>query len=319
MKRLMQSAIKILVILTVILIHTLLAEALVRYETFGVGGFSEKLLESIPIPNQQIISDRLENCRIIKPLIPNRSLYYKAEVFETNSIGLRDVEYNITKDEGVFRILILGNSVSLGVGVRINETYHSIVEEKLNQRPGGKRYEILNLGCGPANLSKNINDINETTYYNPDMLIISDSHTNINSLNQTQIDRLKQYQKNYGVPVILVSQNFGIKKNKDFGEIMTVSLNVTKINVWELIYPADSHPDKYVHQKYAKRLYDYLIENWEKIENTSNPAGKPNVPEEVLERIENEPMIYNKFKPKNSFWKSYYLEKIQNKTAAILN
>ncbi len=319
MKKLKSHLYKISVVILVILVHTLLAEAVVRYETFGLAGLSSELLESIPISNWQILSNDTDNCRIIKPWIPNKSLYFKAKLFETNSLGLGDKEYNITKGEDIFRVLVLGNSISLGRGVNMDEAYHSIVEDRLNDRLEGGKYEMLNLGCGPLNISKIIEDINQTIYYQPDMVMIFDVQSRINKLNQSQINSLNDYTRDYGVPVLFVAQDGKIKEGEKWGEILLLNLNVTKVKNWQYTYPADPHPDKYVHMEYATGVYDYIVENEEKIKNISNPKGYIDAKTmSRIEEIKNQPSISRRYSPIKKFWKSYYLDRIENKTRTLL-
>lgn len=65
-----------------------------------------------------------------------------------NSKGYRDKEYNIKKDKNSFRILVLGDSSTFGIGVNsLTKTYHSLLEEKLNNDYNSKiNFEVINGG-----------------------------------------------------------------------------------------------------------------------------------------------------------------------------
>lgn len=65
-----------------------------------------------------------------------------------NSRGFRDKEYDIKKDRNVFRILCLGDSSTFGFNVRLEDTYHSLLEDRLNKQfsQSGIRYEVINAG-----------------------------------------------------------------------------------------------------------------------------------------------------------------------------
>jgi hypothetical protein len=52
-------------------------------------------------------------------------------VYETNSFGLRDVEFSLAKPEGTLRIVCLGDSVTYGAGVPFDETYEQQLERAL--------------------------------------------------------------------------------------------------------------------------------------------------------------------------------------------
>ena len=72
---------------------------------------------------------------------------YKVPYITINSQGFRDIEYSVNKDDGVFRILCLGDSSTFGWDVLIEATYHSLLEERLNrEHGGGRRFEVINAG-----------------------------------------------------------------------------------------------------------------------------------------------------------------------------
>ena len=62
-----------------------------------------------------------------------------------NSAGLRDRELPFARPGGSTRILVLGDSVAFGFGVRGEETFSRLLEARLNAGPGG-RYEVINAG-----------------------------------------------------------------------------------------------------------------------------------------------------------------------------
>ena len=65
-----------------------------------------------------------------------------------NSQGFRDKEYEVKKDKNVFRILCLGDSSTFGHGVQLQDTYHTLLENRLNKEFGQSRirFEIINAG-----------------------------------------------------------------------------------------------------------------------------------------------------------------------------
>lgn len=64
--------------------------------------------------------------------------------FKLNSMGLRDDEITEKKPEGVFRVLALGDSFTLGFGVNREDLFVDIMEEWWTRE--GRRIEVINAG-----------------------------------------------------------------------------------------------------------------------------------------------------------------------------
>ncbi|MEO7514015.1 MAG: hypothetical protein ABIZ91_19930 [Gemmatimonadaceae bacterium] len=68
-----------------------------------------------------------------------------------NSTGLRDREYSLAKPVDVFRIVVMGQSYVLGEGVKVDETFENVLEDRLNtdlaRSLGYSRIEIINLAA----------------------------------------------------------------------------------------------------------------------------------------------------------------------------
>ncbi|MDP8247446.1 MAG: tetratricopeptide repeat protein [Candidatus Tritonobacter lacicola] len=79
----------------------------------------------------------------VGPLLQN------SVVYKTNSLGLRNEEIDDPKKPGVYRILVLGDSITFGDNISRQKTYPRQLEKILNEnpRPGGiERYEVINAG-----------------------------------------------------------------------------------------------------------------------------------------------------------------------------
>lgn len=66
--------------------------------------------------------------------------------FQTNSLGIRHTgEIEVPAPEGVFRILSLGESSSVGHTLEANQTYAAVFQDRLNAgAPDGVRFEVIN-------------------------------------------------------------------------------------------------------------------------------------------------------------------------------
>lgn len=107
--------------------------------------------------------------------VPNRSAFLMGVQVSINSHGLRDREYPESKPPDTYRIVMLGDSTTLGWGVAQDQTIPKILERELN-RPGlagYRRCEVLNAGVG------NYDTVQEVAHYrtydrafHPDLVIL---------------------------------------------------------------------------------------------------------------------------------------------------
>ncbi len=91
----------------------------------------------------------LDNPRLPFHHRPNEGGEYYGVDISTNSMGFRDIERSPGKPEGTRRILFLGDSFTLGWGVRSDSVFSHQVETMLNQGGGG--HEVINMGVGNYN------------------------------------------------------------------------------------------------------------------------------------------------------------------------
>lgn len=82
---------------------------------------------------------------------PGTSGFFMGVPVAINSIGLRDREYPLEKPPGSVRVLMLGDSLTFGWGVKVEDTPAKILEEMLNRDGSGKTYEVINSGVGNYN------------------------------------------------------------------------------------------------------------------------------------------------------------------------
>lgn len=110
-----------------------------------------------------------------------------------NSKGLRDGEHNYEKQEGKFRILALGDSVTFGSGVPHEYIYHSVIEKNLIEK--GYDVEVLNAGVGGYEFSQQKTYYLEEGYkYNPDIVIFG---VVLNDLGKPDLGQIKSNFEKY--------------------------------------------------------------------------------------------------------------------------
>ncbi len=103
--------------------------------------------------------------------MPNKKSQLYGITIETNSLGFRDYEMNITKAPNVTRILVLGDSVTLGWGVPLADTYSKVLERMLNQKTR-KKYEVINMAVGNYNIENEVGLLAHYAYLQPDIVVL---------------------------------------------------------------------------------------------------------------------------------------------------
>ncbi len=86
--------------------------------------------------------------QIIYRLAPNLNLKFQEVPVRTNSFGIRGPERPLAKPDGVYRIMLLGDSFAFGWGVEEDKIFATRIEEILNESGGvsGKKVELFNFG-----------------------------------------------------------------------------------------------------------------------------------------------------------------------------
>lgn len=124
----------ILLLLLGVTVGLALVEVALRFLTTALPGDTK----------HQMVADPLLHHRLRR----NFTKRVRGVEFSTNSLGLHDREFSAQKSEGVFRILMLGDSFTEGGGLRLEDTVAKRVETLLNQGRCRSRHEVINAGMG---------------------------------------------------------------------------------------------------------------------------------------------------------------------------
>jgi len=91
--------------------------------------------------------------------------------YKTNSSGFRDREYSASKAEGVYRIVVIGDSVSFGWGVELDKSYPKVLEELFVN--AGQKVEVLSMAVSGYNTIQEAALLRESGLaVDPDLVII---------------------------------------------------------------------------------------------------------------------------------------------------
>lgn len=97
---------------------------------------------------------------------------YTGVSVEINSRALRDREFGVPKPAGTYRVLTIGDSVTFGYGVELNEIYFKVFEEKLNAARDDVRFEVINGGLVSAALEYHYHFLRLADDLEPDLVLI---------------------------------------------------------------------------------------------------------------------------------------------------
>jgi len=94
--------------------------------------------------------------------------------YETNSLGLRERELSIPKPPGVVRVVALGDSFTLGEGVRVEDSWPRQLETILHSRYPERTIEVVNAGVNAYDTRQELEHYRRTARaYDPDLVVIA--------------------------------------------------------------------------------------------------------------------------------------------------
>jgi lysophospholipase L1-like esterase len=103
---------------------------------------------------------------------PNRQAHLMGVDFRTNSMGLRDREFPYDRVPGKFRVLMLGDSITVGWGTELKDTFAKRIERLYAAT--GVDAEVINTGVGNYNTMQEVEYFITKGYrFRPDMVVLS--------------------------------------------------------------------------------------------------------------------------------------------------
>jgi lysophospholipase L1-like esterase len=122
---------------------------------------------------RELVNQRSKIPGLDYELRPNIEKFAQNAMVRTNSYGMRDRERGMKKADGVFRIAVLGDSVTFGFGVENEETYPSVLDRMLNETDSRHKYEVLNFGVGGYSSQDEALVLRyKAIRWNPDLVVI---------------------------------------------------------------------------------------------------------------------------------------------------
>lgn len=126
---------------------------------------------------------------------------------KTNSDGFRGGEHALVKPEGVYRILVVGDSFTFGWGVEAEQAYPALLQKLLNERKSaeGLKYEVFNLGLPSIGTLQELEIIKYGINYRPDLILLgllAEDRWNLSDGNDL-CDNYKHKKFSLGKPVTI--------------------------------------------------------------------------------------------------------------------
>jgi lysophospholipase L1-like esterase len=99
--------------------------------------------------------------------------YTWGHAVENNRYGFRERDFATPKPSDVYRVMVLGDSLTWGAGLSVDQRYTVIVERLLNEAFPGQRLEVLNFGIsgGPTTQERDILERLKREV-NPDLIVV---------------------------------------------------------------------------------------------------------------------------------------------------
>jgi lysophospholipase L1-like esterase len=108
-------------------------------------------------------------------------IYLWPEKTILNPHGYRDKKYSYKKPDGIFRILVLGDSQTFGQGLKkLEDTWHKKLEVLMNKDLKSPKFEIITLSGKGWNTDTQLYELfNNGFRYNPDLILLGFNHNDV--------------------------------------------------------------------------------------------------------------------------------------------
>jgi hypothetical protein len=168
-----RTIVNIATLLCSILISFLILEQSYRVYLFGKDSFSVKKVNSLRQIGVSGLLSASDHPGVVFELKPNLDTYFKLAKFNTNADGLRDKHYDRLKPANTIRIAVIGDSFTMPSGVNLEDSFHAIIEEELNNLYENVDYQVINFGVGGYCQSQYVSVLrHKAIEYQPDLVII---------------------------------------------------------------------------------------------------------------------------------------------------
>jgi len=126
----------------------------------------------------------------------DKELYFFEFRGKSNSLGFRDREHALEKPPGVYRILVIGDSITMGLQIddHTEDVYTNVLERALTR--AGRDVEVINFGVSGYNTQQEVQTLaDKGISFKPDLVILAYCINDTEMMNGGIIDVLHRQAK----------------------------------------------------------------------------------------------------------------------------
>ncbi len=129
----------------------------------------------------------------------SHGLYTWGILIEKNRFGFRERDFNIPKPPGTFRVMVVGDSLTFGIGLPNEKRFTNLAEARLKDLLPGRKIEILNFGSPGADLDDEIEILkNYSDQVQPDYIVVAFCSNDLMASIDLYKIRKTQFDTQYG-------------------------------------------------------------------------------------------------------------------------
>jgi lysophospholipase L1-like esterase len=115
-------------------------------------------------------------------------------LYRTNGFGVRGPNFPRRKPPRTFRLLVIGDSLTMGAGVAEEDTYAARIERRLNDPPKDRRHHVINLGIAGLNAGHVMDRLERLGLsFEPDLIVYGYTLNDVEGPNYQWIERRPSY------------------------------------------------------------------------------------------------------------------------------
>jgi len=173
-----QTVFAVIILLFIIFIFLICAEIYLRATEAYIVKQSRKTLGDYFLTTPELAFERTSRGKRLRPdahiIVKNHQVSHADVYVDINSRGFRDEELPVEKGDKEIRILVLGDSITLGSYLPAEKVYGELVEKNLQSEMPNYKIEVVNAGMGDIGLKEELDILEEKGLdIKPDIVLLA--------------------------------------------------------------------------------------------------------------------------------------------------